>query len=283
MRFSTPFPERMRWLKVDLCRSRYGVEIELACCRAVELNLLVRFLRSLLSCVFAMQPFLGLLLFLLSFNSGRAATPHKRDDSIHNYYVVELDPRAGTSLPEVARYLGVQVVERAGELDNFWLVRADKFPHGPDARDPVLGTVDAIRRQSSATLHSRSPAALHARQLDQSIRHISFQDRKLRVKRAPPPIRPGDENDSAAVATKIGIADPRFPNQWHLVNDEYPEHSMNVSRLWEEGVTGKGVISALVDDGLDYESRDLADNFVRCTPFLASSNTKSLAVRARLV
>jgi subtilisin family serine protease len=37
---------------------------------------------------------------------------------------------------------------------------------------------------------------------------------------------------------------------------------MNVTGVWKEGVTGKGVISALVDDGLDYESRDLAPNFV---------------------
>jgi kexin len=37
---------------------------------------------------------------------------------------------------------------------------------------------------------------------------------------------------------------------------------MNVTGLWEEGITGKGVISALVDDGLDYESEDLAQNFV---------------------
>lgn len=37
---------------------------------------------------------------------------------------------------------------------------------------------------------------------------------------------------------------------------------LNVTGLWEEGVTGKGVISALIDDGLDYNSRDLAPNFV---------------------
>jgi subtilisin family serine protease len=37
---------------------------------------------------------------------------------------------------------------------------------------------------------------------------------------------------------------------------------MNVTGLWKEGVTGKGVISALIDDGLDYESDDLKANFV---------------------
>jgi kexin len=37
---------------------------------------------------------------------------------------------------------------------------------------------------------------------------------------------------------------------------------MNVTRLWDMDITGTGVITALVDDGLDYESEDLADNFV---------------------
>lgn len=38
---------------------------------------------------------------------------------------------------------------------------------------------------------------------------------------------------------------------------------MNVAGVWEMGITGKGIISAMVDDGLDFESPDLADNFVR--------------------
>ena len=41
---------------------------------------------------------------------------------------------------------------------------------------------------------------------------------------------------------------------------------MNVTGLWKEGLTGKGVISALIDDGLDYESDDLKGNFVRRRP-----------------
>jgi len=38
---------------------------------------------------------------------------------------------------------------------------------------------------------------------------------------------------------------------------------MNATPVWEMGLTGKGVITALVDDGLDYKSDDLAANFVR--------------------
>jgi kexin len=40
---------------------------------------------------------------------------------------------------------------------------------------------------------------------------------------------------------------------------------MNVTPVWDMGYTGKGVITALIDDGLDSESDDLKDNFV-CVP-----------------
>ena len=69
-------------------------------------------------------------------------------------------------------------------------------------------------------------------------------------------------NSVEAVAERLDIHDPLFPEQWHLINTQNPEHSMNVTGLWDLGFTGKGVISALVDDGLDYEHPDLAPNFV---------------------
>jgi kexin len=66
---------------------------------------------------------------------------------------------------------------------------------------------------------------------------------------------------------KFDIPDPLFSQQWHLVNEDYSEKSLNVSGVWEMGITGKGVITSFVDDGVDYTSLDLKDNFVR--PFTA--------------
>ena len=71
-----------------------------------------------------------------------------------------------------------------------------------------------------------------------------------------------DAPTAEEVARQQNIVDPEFTKQWHLVNDDYPEHMMNVTPVWDMGITGKGVITALVDDGLDYTSDDLAANFV---------------------
>ena len=102
-----------------------------------------------------------------------------------------------------------------------------------------------------------------------AVRHLEKQVPRQRIKRAaiPDPL-PDPQNDddghslSRAVAERLGIADPLFPDQWHLINEDYPEHMLNTTPVWDMGIMGEGVISAMVDDGLDYDSEDLADNFV---------------------
>jgi kexin len=96
--------------------------------------------------------------------------------------------------------------------------------------------------------------------------YLERQTLRRRHKRAPPSQRPPSSTSSEGVAARLGIQDPLFSKQWHLVNDDHPEHMMNVVPVWDMGYTGKGVISSLVDDGLDYTSDDLAANFV-CLPF----------------
>ncbi|CEP62617.1 kexin KEX2 LALA0_S05e09626g [Lachancea lanzarotensis] len=60
---------------------------------------------------------------------------------------------------------------------------------------------------------------------------------------------------------RLTIEDPLFDRQWHLINTNFPGHDVNVTGLWYENVTGHGIVAAIVDDGLDFESEDLADNF----------------------
>lgn len=196
-----------------------------------------------------------------------AIRPAKRHYDSHNYYVLEHDPSADASLDECARALGVEVVEQAGELQNHWLVRTEKpLLAARDLEDDlVLRRFDAIRSRAISSLHSRAGSEHLSKRVASSVRYLSRQTLRQRVKRAPPPIRPGDAGDAPTaedVARQQNIVDPEFTRQWHLVNDNFPQYMMNVTTLWEKGITGKGVITTLVDDGLDYNSDDLAANFV---------------------
>ncbi|KAJ6531334.1 peptidase S8/S53 domain-containing protein [Mycena capillaripes] len=180
-----------------------------------------------------------------------AAHPVKRSYHSHDYYVLEHDPSSGESLNDVLRALGVEFVEQAGELPNHWLVRIEK----PDTEhDHVLNTYNRLRREPVLGRRSNPVAS--------SVRYLARQTLRQRTKRAPPPIPVPVDFSAKAVADRMHIEDPFFSKQWHLLNSDFPEHAMNVTSVWEVmGLTGKGVISSLVDDGLDYTSEDLKDNF----------------------
>lgn len=205
------------------------------------------------------------LTLVLAIQSVLALQSTKRHYNTHDYYVVEHDPLAGASLADTARALGVEVVEQAGELANHWLVRVAKdLQKREEDADPVLRSLEVLQQDSRSQHMSRSEESLRRRKIASSIRTVLPQTLRQRVKRAPPPIRPPPEKieTSADTALRLGLHDPEFKRQWHLVNDDFPEHMMNVTSVWDMGITGKGVITALVDDGLDYTSDDLAANFV---------------------
>jgi kexin len=219
---------------------------------------------------------LGSLVPLVVSNS---LIPHRPQYSTYNYYVVEHDPSAPASLAEVAQALGVQIVQELGALRNHWLARIPK-PTKRDDKDPVLAKhreLQATAASSYTFLGTRSVEAIRARDIVSSVRAVLPQTLRKRIKRdgyhaarVPPPIRPtkgGNKNATSPayeMALKLGIKDPIFPDQWHFVNEEFPQHMMNVTPVWEElGITGKGVNVAMVDDGVDYEHHDIKDNFVR--------------------
>lgn len=225
-----------------------------------------------------------LLLALFASQSAYALTPTKRHYSTHDYYVLEHHPGVGASLDECTKALGVELVEQAGELLNHWVVRIQKrsqyglFSRATAEQDRVLNKFESLRTRAGSSrdlsFFLRSTETHQARRVVSSIKYLSRQTLRKRVKRddsfldrAPPPIIEAaaklDPNASSqAVALRLGITDPLFGKQWHLVNDEFPQHMMNATPVWEMGFTGEGIISALVDDGLDYRSDDLAGNFV---------------------
>lgn len=205
------------------------------------------------------------------------ALAERRTYDTHNYYVLRHNPSASfyASLANVVEALDVQLVEQVGELQDHWVVKRRKpleILAAREASDPVLSRFDSLKARAASSVLQRSEDGDIARQLVSSIDYLSPQTLRRRVKRAPPPSIPlPHQPQSKAVADHLGIQDPMFPQQWHLVNDEFPQFMMNVTGVWEMGLTGKGIISSFIDDGLDYTSEDLIANFV--SPFVVLTNS----------
>lgn len=61
--------------------------------------------------------------------------------------------------------------------------------------------------------------------------------------------------------TAVSFNDPRWNDQeWYL---ELPDNDkgMNIYQVWQQGITGKGVVVAVVDEGLQQSHPELADNY----------------------
>lgn len=60
--------------------------------------------------------------------------------------------------------------------------------------------------------------------------------------------------------------DPYFPLQWYLRNTGQNggkvRLDLNVQAAWDQGITGKNVTTAIMDDGVDYMHPDLKYNYV---------------------
>jgi len=76
--------------------------------------------------------------------------------------------------------------------------------------------------------------------------------------------------------TKQEPTDPLFPYQWYLKNTGQnagkPRLDLNVEAAWAQGVTGKNVTTAIMDDGVDYMHPDLINNFNARASYDFSSN-----------
>lgn len=95
--------------------------------------------------------------------------------------------------------------------------------------------------------------------------HITFSEllspNSVIEKRSPVPPMDSSMAQLQKIMEDVQINDPQFLKQWHLVNPSYPGNDINVKDVWMGGITGKGVVAAIVDDGVDFESPDLKDNF----------------------
>ncbi|GKZ84863.1 pheromone processing endoprotease [Aspergillus niger] len=196
--------------------------------------------------------------------------PHRSYET-HDYFALHLDE--STSPADVAQRLGARHEGPVGELPSH-----HTFSIPRENSDDVHALLDQLRDRRRLRRRSGDDAAVLPSLVgrDEGLGGILWSEklapqRKLH-KRVPPtgyaarsPVNTQNDPQALAaqkrIASELGIADPIFGEQWHLYNTVQLGHDLNVTGIWLEGVTGQGVTTAIVDDGLDMYSNDLRPNY----------------------
>ncbi len=82
------------------------------------------------------------------------------------------------------------------------------------------------------------------------------------VLRADPHVREAAVDIRRPWALRSPPNDPKFPNQWHLVNEDDPLFDVNADTAWNAGYTGDGVVIGIVEDAWQHGHPDLFDNYL---------------------
>ena len=218
-------------------------------------------------------------LLLLYLAATCSAALSKRDYDQYDYYAVHLTRDASPS--EVAAHLGLDLHGPLGQLQDHYLFQAPKTDQ--DVIRDAQGNLKRLRKR-------RQLGWNEAHTLDDVLLAQKQERRKRLFKRdvpRPQHVRLGrnddvddyddvdDAHDQFArdpqvdsnvqkgldLAKALEIADPIFPDQWHLYNSRQIGHDINVTGVWWQGITGKNSTVCIVDDGLDMDSDDLRDNY----------------------
>lgn len=208
------------------------------------------------------------LLWVLLQGAITTATLPFRDHNAFDYFAIHLQDSVDPTV--VAAGLNATLEGPLGELENHYTFSCSK-----DQSAAVEASLLELKRRR--LLRKRGLQLEQEPTELEGIKWHQKQELKQRlVKRVPPPPerrkRPDDEvkldeqqqADKArleAIATNLDITDPIFLEQWHLFNYIQKGVDVNVTGVWEQGITGEGVISAIIDDGLDFTSNDLKPNY----------------------
>ncbi|KAK5135415.1 hypothetical protein LTR08_005357 [Meristemomyces frigidus] len=182
-----------------------------------------------------------------------------RDYDAHDYYAVHLAPSVRPE--DVSEHLGLQYEGPLGNLEDHHVFRASDrqqdYDHVKTARE------DLRRRRRKREIGWAEPHILDNVLLSQKqdlAKRFPLVKRGIIPPRQDPPV---DSNVQKGldIAKTLGIADPIFQDQWHLYNHVQLGHDINVTGVWQQGITGKNSTVCIVDDGLDMDSDDLRANY----------------------
>ncbi|XP_061173752.1 neuroendocrine convertase 1-like isoform X1 [Saccostrea echinata] len=155
-------------------------------------------------------------------------------DHFVNEWAVEI-PGGIRLAREVAKFHGYEIVKEIKPLEDHYVLRHRDVP-----------------------VRSRREAHHHTRRLEKDgrVRWADQQVEKIRRKRG------GVFGNSEA---SLNFIDPLWNKEWYLHDTRtdlsLPKLDLHVVPVWAQGITGKGIVVSVLDDGIEHNHTDLAQNY----------------------
>ncbi len=153
--------------------------------------------------------------------------------SYHNHFAVHIP--GGSDNPALAEAVatrnGFHNLGQIGSLDDHFL-----FEHR------------RLHKRSTTPSHEHSAAL----ETDPDVRWLQQQTELKRTKR--------DLSDNSK-SQQLVMPDPLFHKQWYLNRGAVDGSDMNVQAAWRAGLTGRGVVVTILDDGIQGNHPDLVRNY----------------------
>lgn len=106
---------------------------------------------------------------------------------------------------------------------------------------------EKVQKRSTALSSDESPIELAQEPL---VKWFSQQTLKRRVKR---------DLRRVVRLPNVSLSDPLWPQMWYL--NRGLALDMNIEAVWKQGISGKGVVVTILDDGLEKDHPDIALNY----------------------
>ncbi|KAG0177892.1 pheromone processing endoprotease [Apophysomyces sp. BC1034] len=239
------------------------------------------------------------MVVFLCCQHARAQELSKRNYANRLYYTLYTPSGNDEAAALVAHRLGARFEGRVGELKTYhWVSVGRSLEKRQEGEDQLITQFNALKAQAVQKRDTWALAFNQIERLDRQIPRRRLHKRAvIPVKRQDiyedePPVSPVIENieeeqklNGEAISASnmldqpggfnalkeiLEVRDPGFDRQWHLINQEQRGHDVNISGVWSQGITGKNVVVAILDDGLDMDSEDLKENYAsvgrRVTP-----------------
>ncbi|XP_069939490.1 furin-like protease 2 isoform X1 [Cherax quadricarinatus] len=210
------------------------------------------------------------LVATLLLSLGRAEQDYESSNSkvYHNQFAVHI-PDGVQAADEIASKYGFTNIGQIGALDSYYLFEhqhvhkrsldpAHTHHHSLHSDPRVMWAEQQVerrrvKRDGLPDEHAAGVAAAAAAPTGNSRHPRQFPDfSRFFFSSAP---------DTPSRRGSSRFPDPLYAQQWYLSEGAIGGYDMNVGPAWARGYTGKGVVISILDDGIQHNHPDIAQNY----------------------